>query len=65
MECGILILFYNVKKYCDIVNGNDLLVFDRCFYIKQDGCVYLLSVVKFCFFMWLFDDKCNIIVKVN
>lgn len=65
MECGILTSFHNVKKYCDIANGNDLLVSDRCLHIKQDGCVHLSSVVKFCFLTWLLDDKRNTTAKVN
>lgn len=65
MECGILTSFHNVKKYCDIANGNDLLVSDRCLHIKQDGCVHLSSVVKFCFLTWLLDDKRNTTAKIN
>lgn len=65
MECGILTSFHNVKKYCDIANGIDLLVSDRCLHIKQDGCVHLSSVVKFCFLTWLLDDKRNTTAKVN
>lgn len=65
MECGLLTSFHNVERYCDIDNANDLIVSDRCLYIKQDGCACLSCVVKFCYLTWLFDDKRNTTAKVN